>query len=139
MTSIKTIPKSQAPAVQNILQRMPKEVADSFTEEQLNHLHAALGVRSWKKHAVDLRFSFAIPLTRARYYCVFLLGKNRRELSRREARISAITTALLVTLFITACTLFGLLVLYLIKSALGINLIEGYSTGIWDWFKETFL
>jgi hypothetical protein len=29
----------------------------------------------------------------------------------------------------------GILVLYLVKSALGINLIEGFSFGIWDWFK----
>lgn len=114
---------------------MPKEIVDSFTDAQLNHLHAALGVRSWKKHSVDVRASFAIPFTRVRLYYVFLVGKNRRELSRREARISAFTSALMVTVFLSSCALLGLLTLYLIKSALGINLIDGYSTGIWDWFK----
>ena len=43
--------------------------------------------------------------------------------------------ATLFTLFVCVSTLFGLIVLYLIKSALGINLIEGWSLGLWDWFK----
>jgi hypothetical protein len=29
-----------------------------------------------------------------------------------------------------------LIVLYLIKSALGINLFEGFSLGLWDWLKS---
>ena len=44
--------------------------------------------------------------------------------------------ALMLALFVTFCTLFGLLVLYLIKSALGINLFEDFSLGIWSWFKQ---
>lgn len=132
------IPKQQAPEIRNILQRMPKEVAESFSETQLDYLHAALGVRSWKRHSIDLRSTFFIPFAKVRIYYVFLVGKNRRELSRREAKISAITSALFVSLFLLACTLLGLLILYLIKSALGINLFEGFSLGIWSWFKEQF-
>jgi hypothetical protein len=30
----------------------------------------------------------------------------------------------------------GLLLLYLVKSALGIDLFDGYSFGIWHWFKS---
>jgi hypothetical protein len=41
---------------------------------------------------------------------------------------------LLSTLLTLSLTL-GLLVLYLFKSALGINLFAGFSLGIWDWFK----
>ena len=36
---------------------------------------------------------------------------------------------------ILASTLFGILVLYLIKSALGIDIFKGFSFGVWDWFK----
>jgi len=32
-----------------------------------------------------------------------------------------------------------LLVLYLIKSALNINLLENFSFGVWDWFKNAVL
>lgn len=33
----------------------------------------------------------------------------------------------------------GLLLLYLLKSALGIDLVPGFSLGIWGWFKDVFL
>jgi len=132
------IPKQQAPEVKTILQRMPKDVADSFTATQLDHLHAALGVRSWKRHSIDIRSTFFIPFAKVRIYYVFLVGKNRRELSRREAQISAFTSAIFISLFLLASTLLGLLILYLIKSALGIDLFQGFSLGIWAWFKEQF-
>jgi hypothetical protein len=28
-------------------------------------------------------------------------------------------------------------ILYLLKSALGINLFPGFSLGLWDWFKQS--
>jgi hypothetical protein len=115
---------------------MPQEVADSFTEEQIAHLHSALGARSWKKHSVDIRSTFPVPFMRSRLYFVLLIGRNRRDLTRREKQISALTFALMLTGFIGFSVLFGLLVLYLIKSALGINLFKGFSLGIWDWFKD---
>ena len=42
----------------------------------------------------------------------------------------------LLFLYATAC---AVLVLYLIKSALGIDMIEGFSFGVWGWFQQTFL
>ena len=124
------------PAVKSLLDRMPTEVASSFTEDQLSHLHSALGARSWKKHSVDIRSTFPIPFAKSRIYFVLLMGRNRRDLTRREKQISAFTFALFIAAFIGASTLFGLLVLYLIKSALGINLFKGFSLGIWTWFKD---
>lgn len=124
------------PAVKSLLDRMPPEVAESFTEEQLAHLHSALGARSWKKHSVDIRSTFPVPFIRRRIYFVLLMGRNRRDLTRREKQLSAITFALFIAAFIGASTLFGILVLYLIKSALGIDLFKGFSLGIWDWFKD---
>ena len=53
---------------------------------------------------------------------------------RREQLIHAAKTALFYLCITFAC-LFGLLLLYLIKSALGIDLIPGFSLGIWGWFK----
>ncbi|GLR71797.1 hypothetical protein GCM10007852_27050 [Agaribacter marinus] len=129
------IPKGQPQAVKNILQRMPKEIAESFSEEQLAHLHTALGARSWKKHSIDIRSTFSIPLSPTSIYYVFLVGKNHREMSRREQRISALTSALIISLFVLFSMLVGLLTLYLLKSWLGINLFEDFSLGIWDWFK----
>ena len=135
MTTVSSNTSQMDEAVSNILQRMPQNVAESFTEEQLSHLHSALGARSWKKHPVDLRTTFPVPFVKSRIYLVLLLGRNRRELSRREKQISAITFMIFLLVFVGISTLFGLLVLYLLKSAAGINLIDGYSLGIWSWFK----
>ncbi|HBF73484.1 MAG TPA: 3-phosphoshikimate 1-carboxyvinyltransferase, partial [Alteromonas australica] len=41
--------------------------------------------------------------------------------------------------FLLVSILLGLIVLYLIKSALGINLIDGWSLGLWGWFKENVI
>lgn len=122
-------------ALSSLLDRMPPEVVKSFTEEQLAHLHSALGARSWKKHTVDIRSTFPVPFVKRRIYFVLLMGRNRRELTRREKQLSALTFALFIAAFIGASTLFGILVLYLIKSALGIDIFKGFSFGIWDWFK----
>lgn len=129
-------PSTADPALNSLLKRMPPEVAESFTDEQLSHLHSALGARSWKKHSLDIRSTFPVPFANSRVYFVLLMGRNRRELTRREKQISAITFALSVAAFIGVSTLFGLLVLYLIKSALGIDIFKGFSLGIWDWFKD---
>ncbi|HBB24465.1 MAG TPA: 3-phosphoshikimate 1-carboxyvinyltransferase, partial [Pseudomonas sp.] len=48
-----------------------------------------------------------------------------------------IAKAALATLFLLFSALVGLVILYLLKSALGINLFPDFSLGLWDWFKES--
>ena len=122
-------------ALQSVMERMPPAIADSFTEEQLSHLHSALGARSWKRHSIDIRSTFAIPFIKHRVYFVLLMGRNRRELSRREKRISAVTVTLIITAFIGISTFFGLMVLYLIKWKLGIDIFpdSNFKLGHWFW------
>ena len=127
-------PVHQCEHIQNLLSKMSPDEAESFTENQLTALSQAIGGRSWATHKVDFRGTVA--LMRSRYYFVFLAGKNRRELSRLERQIGKFSIALVTTLFFTFSLLLGLLALYLIKSALGINLFEGFSLGIWDWFRD---
>ncbi len=122
------------PVILRFLEKMPERVADSFNEEQLSHIKNAIGAREWGAHKVDLRGT--IKFFRWRYYYVILAGRNRRTLSDKELRIAALLNAMLFTGFVCVSVLFGLIVLYLMKSALGINLIEGWSLGLWDWFKE---
>lgn len=123
------------PAIQNVLDKMPVEVAQSFSATQIAHLHSALGTRSWKKHPVDIRSTFPIPFVKRRIYFVLLIGRNRRELSRREKHISAITVTLIITAFIGISTFFGLMVLYLIKWKLGIDIFpdSNFKLGHWFW------
>ena len=128
-------PSTADPALNSLLKRMPPEVAESFTDEQLSHLHSALGTRSWKKHSLDIRSTFPVPFAKSRVYFVLLMGRNRRELTRREKQISAITFALIVMAFIAVSTFLGLMVLYLIKWKLGIDLFpdSNFKLGHWFW------
>ncbi|WP_206208652.1 hypothetical protein [Vogesella mureinivorans] len=79
---------------------MPQDIADTFTEAQLASLRLALGARSWGRHAVDVRGT--VVFWRWRYYYVFLLGRNRRELTRREKQLSL----LLQAVFLSALTVY---------------------------------
>lgn len=124
------------PAVRSLLNRMPNDVQDSFTEEQLAHLKVAIGARQWGKHAVDCRG--VIKFFKYRYYYVVLAGRNRRELSNKEKKIAAVSQAITVSLFSFIVSSILLLVVYLVKSALGIDIFSNYSFGVWSWFKELF-
>ena len=124
--------------MQYLLARMPANVADSFTDQQLLHLKTAIGSRNWGRHSVDLRGTLTFPFIRWRYYYVFLLGRNRRSLSDRERQLSLLMTACILLGVILVSIAMGLLALYLLKSAAGIDLFPGFSLGIWDWFKTNF-
>ena len=127
----------QDPVITRLLEKMPKKVANSFDEEQLSHLRNAIGTSEWGKHKVDVRGT--VKFFKWRYYYVVLAGRNRRTLSEKELRVAMYLNAFLLTSFITFSILLGLIVLYLVKSALGINLIEGWSLGLWTWFKANVL
>ena len=58
--------------------RIPRQVANSFTPEQLAAIKTAFGGERWDGHGVDLRGT--IPLLR--WYFVFVGGRNQRAKSR---------------------------------------------------------
>lgn len=124
----------QDPVIIRLLEKMPKKVASSFNEEQLSHLRNAIGAREWGKHKLDVRGT--VKFFKWRYYYVILAGRNRRSLSEKEVRVARLLTASIVATFITFAVMLGLIVIYLVKSALGINLIDGWSLGLWGWFKS---
>jgi hypothetical protein len=115
---------------------MPKNIQSTFTDEQLTYLKIAIGARQWGNHTVDCRG--VVKFFKFRYYYVFLAGRNRRELSLKEQRIARLAQAIILSSVATLIILLTLLVLYLMKSALGINIFNGYSFGVWSWFKGLF-
>lgn len=124
------------PNIISLLARMPAdEIKDSFTDEQLETLKIAVGAKDWKTHPIDLRFT--LPFWGKRFYIVFIAGKSLRS-SRLQKAILRKAEILFISLFILGAFLLSALILYLIKSALGINLISGYSFGVWGWFQELF-
>jgi len=127
------------PDIQQLLSRIPASVSESFSDEQLIHLKTAVGSRSWGKHKVDFRGTFHIPFTPWRYYYVLLLGRNRRQLSDREKYISALIVTSFIIGFILFSALMGILILYLVKSFMGIDIFPNFSFGVWDYFKDNFM
>lgn len=125
------------PFVAQLLPKLPAESRNSFTPEQLLALKVALGARTWGAHALDLRFT--LKLWRWQYYVVLLAGRNRRTLTARQRQVQRLAFAVALAVFISFSALVGILVLYLVKSALGIDLIPGFSLGVWSWFKSDVL
>ena len=124
----------QDPFIDGLAERLPDEVMASFTREQLDALKVAFGARQWGRHPVDLRGT--LKLWSWRYYFVLLIGRNRRDLSRAQQDLSLSAKAAGISLFLLISLGVGLLFLYLLKSALGINLFSGFSLGVWDWFNR---
>lgn len=122
------------PFVKGLKQRLPETLRESFTDAQLEALRQVFGARSWVKHKIDLRGTFRL-LGGHYYYFAVLAGRNKRGHSRTEPHLSLAAKAALATLFLLFSTLLGLAILYLVKSALGIDLLPNYSFGLWDWFK----
>lgn len=121
------------PFVLGLKQRLPEHLRESFTDQQLEGLRRAFATRSWARHKVDLRGTFR--LWSNQYYFVFVGGRNKRNLSRGQRSLSLAAKAGVITVFLMISMMVGLVALYLIKSALGINLLPNYSLGLWDWFK----
>ncbi len=131
-------PIRQDPVIKKLLDKLPKTLAESYSDEQLQGMRVALGDRTWGRHFIDNRGTFAFPFVPWRFYYVLLLGKNRRSYTRREKHASMLMFIGLILSFMLFSIIFGLLTLYILKSALGIDLLEGTSLGIWDWFSDTF-
>lgn len=129
-------PWKQQPDMQRLLARLPAETVRSFSNDQLYQLDQALSQQRWRKHPVDIRGRLSLPFIPSRLYFVLLMGRDHRELSRREREVGFVAVLSLVAAFFALSTLMGILALYLVKSALGINLFSDFSLGIWQWFSD---
>ena len=111
----------------HVLQRIDEKVRASFTPAQLSAITTAISEgRPSKKYRVDIRG--VIPLFFARYYFVFTMGRDRRHLTKRVEQKRKFASSFLggLTLLILGTvplvTLI-LLLLYLVKCSLGINIM----------------
>jgi hypothetical protein len=124
------------PDIMSLLSRFPQETARQLTDTQLSHLKIAIGSGQYRKHKVDIRGTLPVPFYPSRIYFVLLMGRNIRSLSRQEQSIALTSMLLLTALFLMFSSILGLVIVYILKSALGINLLEGFSLGLWDWIKS---
>lgn len=131
---IRTIRKD--PDIMSLLSRLPNDTASTLTDTQLSHLKVAIGSGQYRKHKIDIRGTIPVPFYPSRVYFVFLMGRNVRNLSRQEKSIALTSILILTMIFLLFSSALGLVIVYVLKSALGINLFEGFSLGLWDWIKS---
>ncbi|MFT6248677.1 MAG: hypothetical protein ACJAZQ_001886 [Cognaticolwellia sp.] len=124
--------------VNQLLRGMEKSVADSFTETQRKVLEKSITTQDWRKHTIDFRPTLVLPFLPWNFYIVFLAGKNKRELLPAERFIAF--TMLLLVIFVFGLIIIGcaFLLIYLLKSWMGIDLFPNESLGIWDELKNYF-
>ncbi len=110
------------------LETLDPEVRSSFTAQQLESVSELLEAAIPKPapKLVDLRFG--VDLLLARFYVVLFVGKDRRQQARSHmpepiARLGNVIAAVMLLIGLNLLiSLFILLLAYLIKSAVGIDL-----------------
>lgn len=103
-------------------------------EQQKGIEEAVITANLASRHPVDFRRSF--PFLHRRYFVVFLLGKDVRKRARETSTIGRIFSTVGIMLGVLFCILSVLLALYMIKSALGIDVFNHFHVGIWGWYIE---
>ena len=128
-----TSPQTRPPAIERFYAQLDPQRSEELTPEQKAGVEkAVLAITLGARHKVDIRRSF--PFFGKRFYLVFLLGRDLRQQHRQESTLSRILLTfllLIAVLFVTSCIL---LTLYMIKSALGIDIFHNFHVGIWDWW-----
>lgn len=114
--------------------RLPTELKGTFTPEQVEAMKVLFGTRSWQRHSCDVRKRFR--LRKKTYYLILIMGNTDSD--DRRSRLDTLLTILVGTAMFTVGTLFVMFLLYLLKSALNINILPDFSFGLWDWFKAVF-
>lgn len=118
------------PAFERMVSRMPAASRATFTPEQMAVL-SQISKPPPTRHWIDYRVS--LPFFGGRYYLTLLFGKERRLLSRikSEGQASVTKTSIvyvaILWFLITIGLISGILFLYLVKSAFGLDLFSGPS------------
>ena len=131
------LPSDGDPQVRDLLRRMPADVAGTFTTQQLQAMQDAVATRQWGRHRLDIRGS--VPIGRHRYFFAVLAGRNRRDMSAQEKAIDNAFALVVLLAFLSFCVLCGFVILYLLKSALGIDIFADYSLGLWTCLHDNVL
>ncbi|MEE9545197.1 MAG: hypothetical protein V3V55_06360 [Rhodospirillales bacterium] len=125
------ISKTADPFIENFFGKIPKDVARTFSDAQLDAVKMAFGARSRGVHAIDIRAS--IPLIVRRFYFVLLAGPEHRPADRvaLERALRPIWTFANVVVIVAFLLMFLASLgasLYAGKRALGIDIFPGFDT-----------
>lgn len=128
-------PNERPRVITRFYQSLDEETAATLTAEQKQAVEkAVLEISLSSRHRIDVRRSF--PFLTRRYYFVFLFGRDLRRYPRHESALWRVTITLLLALAILICLSSVFIALYLIKSALGIDIFPNFHLGLWDWLMQ---
>ncbi|WP_122036537.1 hypothetical protein [Aliivibrio sp. EL58] len=129
------IDKKQQKLLAHFYSSLDENVIDSLSEEQKKSIERAIiatGLGS--NNRVDIRKS--ISIFNKRYFFVLLLGRDYRQQLRKESPFALFMLTLLIAMGVLGILGLAVFALYLIKSAMGIDIFHNFSFGVWDWFKS---
>jgi hypothetical protein len=123
------------PFADNIIERIDPKVRASLTPNQLSAIVTAIRDPNTKKYPIDVRG--VLPLFFARYFFVFLVGRDKRALRGRTEELrrhhASWIGVILFALFISVPFLLVLLLfLYLLKLIWGWDIFPAFH--IWEIF-----
>jgi hypothetical protein len=119
-----------SPALLRLLAKMPPGVLATFSPAQL-HALAQSAERASAPHLMD--FLVSLPFLGRRYYLRLYVGRERRSYERllREGQISLgrvlLVWSWLAWMILSLVALGTVVMLYVLKSQLGINIFQGQS------------
>jgi len=112
---------------------LPRSAGATFTPEQLAALDVAVARTRPHRATHKLDYRVSLPLLGRRYYVVLLAGKERRSLSRISGdgqnttwRLS-VAYAILMSVIATGGIVAAVVLLYVVKSMVGLDLFEEHS------------
>lgn len=95
-------------ALERFLKRLPDDIANSFTIEQLQAMQTGLQATQWRRHPVDIRMT--IPVLWKKFYFVLVAGPEKRSKIRRASdRVQQPIWTLANVLFVICLTSTGIL------------------------------
>lgn len=128
-------PRRPVPTAATYLAQLAPEIQASLTAQQRSEVERVMDLAIPKPapKVVDLRFN--IDLLISRYFIVLMVGKDRRHafrprpVSRLNQFGNWVAAVVLLLGFNLALSTSVLMLAYLVKSALGINLMPGHFRG----------
>lgn len=122
-------------AIERFYQALDEETAASLTPAQKTALEdAVLAITLTTRQRIDIRRT--VSFFGRRYFYVLLVGRDRRRMPRRESTLGRLAISVLVVFWLLFCAVSIFITLYLIKSALGIDIFKNFHVGIWTWLIE---
>lgn len=129
------IDKKQQKLLTHFYSALDDNVINSLSETQKKSIeHALIATGLGTNNRVDIRKS--ISIFNKRYFFVLLLGRDYRQQLRKESPFALFMLTLLIAMGMLSVLGLAIFALYLIKSAMGIDIFHNFSFGVWDWFKS---